>query len=1036
MGGLRQRFGACSGSAQAATLNCMGMNMLKTKQFRSACASGLWVGAVLMVLCGAFPAAPLAVAGEKAAELKDTTGEDSARERRLRERERERENQKAELEWTNAESAFLVNDFETARKIYLTIVRHYPTSDYCLRSLARVGDVYRAEKFFPQAIEFYRNVLAHYAKLDREQQKRLEEHMIRVRYMIGATYYEQKNYRQVFGELRAFIQNFPDSKYANVAYFLIGQSHLANNNYRAAIGAFESVGTAQGVGKSEMEMLISPGDTLYVQVRDPDMRTAAQGQMVKVQIKTSRGDMETLLLKPKGIGSDLFVNSIKTRLGSPEPTAELERLWSVEVDDGITMGLRKAEELAKRVEELKEKREKAKEDMGRISKDESLTGQEQLDAIDKQKEIITGFSSSIATSEGRSKIERESAFSQLDAAYAGIETFLGRRAPDQTITSIKERLKERLEELKRKQEKEGETEEVDEEEDEKAEKKEKEAFSEEEILEVRESVQKDPTDEKNLEPRRAVLRYWMDRLLHDLKRVEVVGDDTITVYYKDDHVKSGMGPEFRQDSIRLAANGFVGFVSDDLKSMVSKIVYSSGVYVEVVDFDQDVTNAKDSVQAVLSVIPREDPKDKAEEEKKEGEKDAKEEAKEEEELPKSQKQGGLPTYLETYAEETQYRVLESKTEEGKTEKIIVEVQEEENPPLIPEGAPHVIITLTETGPHSGVFVAVIPGTPSGIKVDGANLTVSLDQRLRASYEDERNISRRKPWVVWSAVEFVPPGEGNVESPKRADTKLNRRAQLEKGISEAELAKVYEDLGLADRAGLYFEKALRTCASVALLEGLTPLGEEATHAIWNIYFESGQTEKAISACRQLIKEFPGSNLVDEAYLVMGKAHLKRAEEADEKKKSGHARQAVVAFSGLLQARPKSEYVPQSIYSIGLALLIAREGGTPYMERVVKEYPDSPFAALALEKSGTYAYRNGDYTSAYEYFTRILTDYPDATDLDKIMFARGHCKVKVRDYSNALRAYYELTETYPGSAYARKAQKVIDYLKKAMAKAEAK
>jgi len=1008
--------------------------MLKTQQICSGWASGPRVWAVVVILCAAWVAAPFAAAGEKAAKPKDTTGELSARERRLRERERERENQKAELEWTNAESAFLVNDFETARKIYLTIVRHYPTSDYYLRSLARIGDVYRAEKSFPQAIEFYRKVLADYAKLDREQQKRLEEHMIRVRYMIGATYYEQKNYRQAFGELRAFIQDFPDSKYANVAYFLIGQSHLANKNYRAAIDAFESVGTAQGVGKREGKMVISPGNTLYVQVRDPDMRTAAQGQMVKVQIKTTRGDMETLLLKPKGIGSDLFVGNIKTRLGSPQPTAELERLWSVEVDEGITRRLRKADELQKRVEELKKKREQAKKKMEEISRDESLTGQEQLEAVDKQKQIVRELSASIMASENRSRIERETAFSELDAAYAGIEAFLERRAPDQTITATAKRLKERLEELKRKQEEEGEEKGVEEEE-EKPEKKEKEAFSEEEILAARESVRNEPTNAKNLEPRRAVLRYWMDRLLHDLKRIEVVGSDTITVYYKDDHVTSGMGPEFRQDSIGLASNGFVGFVSDDLKSLVGKIVYSSDVFVQVVDFDQDMTDAKDSVEAVLSVIPREEPKEE-EEEKEEGGEAAKEETTKEEERPKRQKRGGLPTYIETYAEETQYRVIESKTEEGKTQKTIVEVEEEKNPPLVPEGAPHVTITLTETEPHSGVFVAVIPGTPSGIKVDGKNLTVSLDQRLRAAYEDKRNISRRKPWVVWSAVEFVPPGEGNVESPKRADTKLNRRAQLEKGISEAELAKVYEDLGLADRARLYFEKALRTCAGVALLEGLTPLGEEATHAIWRIYFESGQTEKAISACRQLIKEFPDSNLVDEAYLVMGQAYLKRAEEADEKKKAGHARQAVVAFSGLMQARPKSEYVPEAIYSIGLALLIAREGGTPYMERVVKEYPDSPFAALALEKSGTYAYRNGDYTSAYEYFTRILTDYPDAKDLDKIMFARGHCKVKLRDYSNALRAYYELTETYPGSAYARKAQKVIDYLKKAMAKAEAK
>ncbi len=328
---------------------------------------------LLIVVCVAFLAAPLAALCGDAA-VDDATGTISAIERRPLERQREKENQKAELEWTDAESAFLVNDFDTARKTYMAIVRQYATTDYAMRSLARIGDVYRAEKAFPQAIEFYRNVVGNYGKLERQQQERLKDDLTRVRYLIGATYYEQKNYRLAFGELRAFIQDFPDSKYANVAYFLIGQGHLANNNFRAALGAFESVGTAQGVEEHSAKTVISPGDTLYIQVRDPDMRTAAVGQMVKIAIRTTSGDMETLLLKPKGIGSDLFVGNIKTRLGSPEPTALLENLWSVEVDAELVRALRTAAEVEKRVDELTAQRESTEKEMQRITKDDSLTG--------------------------------------------------------------------------------------------------------------------------------------------------------------------------------------------------------------------------------------------------------------------------------------------------------------------------------------------------------------------------------------------------------------------------------------------------------------------------------------------------------------------------------------------------------------------------------------------------------------------------------------------------------------------------------------
>jgi len=281
-----------------------------------------------------------------------------------------------------------VNDKETARKLYLTIIRLYPTSDYALRALARVGDVYRSDRQYLQAVDFYRKVAANYSRLEREQQERLEEVHVRVRYMIGATYYDQKNYRLAFGELRAFIQHFPDSKYANVAYFLIGQSHLVNKNYRAALGAFEAVGTAQGAGEQARKTVIAPGGTLYIQVRDPDMRTAAQGQMVKIQLKTTRGDMETLLLKPKGIGSDVFVSNIKTRLGSPQPTAPLEGMWSAEVDTEFNRSLKMAAEFAKRVEELEIERETAKAQMVRISKDPDPKGEQKLEAVSKQKELL------------------------------------------------------------------------------------------------------------------------------------------------------------------------------------------------------------------------------------------------------------------------------------------------------------------------------------------------------------------------------------------------------------------------------------------------------------------------------------------------------------------------------------------------------------------------------------------------------------------------------------------------------------------------
>jgi outer membrane protein assembly factor BamD (BamD/ComL family) len=932
---------------------------------------------------------------------------------RFEERRRKEEQKEAEMKWSNAESSYLVGDYDTARKLYLTIIRQFAETDYALKALGRIGDVYRSQKSYKQAVEFYRRMTSRYQDLEPEAQKRLREDYIRARYQIGATYYDQKEYRRVFGELRRFLQDFPDSKYANVAYFLIGESHVASDNFRAAIQAFDLVGTAQGSGAEGDLPAVSPGDMLYVQVEDPDMRTAGVGRLIKARLTTSAGDLERVYLQPRGIHSAMYVGKIKTKLGAPQKTAPLEDLWSVEVDRNVSRTLREVEELQRRATELRERRERLKKELDAVAADDSLSGEEQVKKVGSIKDEIANCDENIISSKRRATEKTESVYEQIDAAYKGIEDFLKEHAPDRTIEAIETKLEEEKDQEEKAKTSTAST----------ALRKASDGggsrggnggvFSRDEILEVRKVALESPTGSGNFQQRRSVLRYWVNRLLHDLKRLEVVGSDKLTVLYRDTHVSSGQGPVMRKSVIALASDAYVSFASEDYQTDVQQEVYSSPTNLKVVDADMDAGDERDSVEVVLSVV---------EPEQKEGEGS--------EETDEGQLHGGHPDYRDSYAPTEQYKIKKSTTESGEVKRKVVEAETDEKPPLIPEGAPHARVRLTETEPHSGVFTAELKGTPRGVMVGEQELVISPDQRLRAAYTDERNISRRKPWVVWSAVKLLPSSEGNVEAPQTQDSPLTRRAQLEKGISEGELAKVYEELGLQEMAELYYQKALRTCGKVAKQEGLTALGQEATHAIWRLYFESGQAEKAIAACEQLVKEFPDSELVDEAYLTMGKALMEKANATEGREKTRYARRAVSSLTRLLRAKPKSEYKAEALYRIGEALFMAGESGTKYMERIVKEHPDSPYAALALQKSGRHAYENKDYPSAYEYFTRIVMNYPDAENIDRVMYLRGHCQAKQRKYSRALRAYYELIDNHPGSPYAKKARKIADYIRKKM------
>ncbi|MFW6279643.1 MAG: outer membrane protein assembly factor BamD, partial [Planctomycetota bacterium] len=373
---------------------------------------------------------------------------------------------------------------------------------------------------------------------------------------------------------------------------------------------------------------------------------------------------------------------------------------------------------------------------------------------------------------------------------------------------------------------------------------------------------------------------------------------------------------------------------------------------------------------------------------------------------------------------------ETESEDGETKRELVKTDGEDKPELIPEGAPSTTIELEETSPHSGEFTAVLEGTPRGVQAGDTKMNVPPDRLLRAAYEDETNISRRETWVVSSAMNIVPGSEGDIESPRTEDSSMSRRAQLDKGISLGELAKIYEDLGLEQMASDYYERALRTCGEVAQQEGLTSLGQEATHAIWELYFESGQPEKVIRACEQLVDEFPDSELVDEAYMTMGKALMTRAEEAEDRERNNYLRRAASALRRLLKARPESEHKAEALYTLGKVLFEAGEGGSDYMEQVVDEHPASSYAALALKESGEHAYDNKDYSSAYEYFQRIIRNYPDAEGIARVRFLSGHCQVRQRNFAEALDSYHDLINNHPGSKYAQQAEKIIEQIRKQM------
>lgn len=940
------------------------------------------------------------------------------------ERVRKRRSKEAKMKWSNAESSYLTQNYDTARKLYLEIAKNYPDTNYGVRALGRIGDVYLAQEQYGQAIDFFRRMTTKYEELDPKRQKNedVREAYIRTRYQIGAAYYDQKKYRRVFGTLRRFIKDFPGSKYADVAYFLIGESHLANKNYRSAIEAFDSVGTAQGSKKGKEQMpAVSPGEMLHMQVQDPDMRAAGMRETLQVRVKSSSGDVEKIYLTPRGLKSSKFVGHIRTTLGAPLSTAPLEDAWSIGVKREIERLERESEKTKQKSIELRQRRKDLEERLNEVAADDSLSGQERVDKTKELEAKISDLDDSIAASERVVHQNRQKMYKMIDDAYATIEKFLKKNVPDHTIKAAREKLKK-----------------AEEESDKKKDKKKKEGKSEQQrIIETREAVAKTPTNKSNFEKRKKVLEKWTDELYHDIKHLEVSGNDTITALYQDQHVSSGSKPEIRKSKVGIASDAYVAFTDDKYKSEVQQQVYGSPTFVKVEDPDRDISDKRDTLKVVLSVVDKNSEEEKEGQEGEEGE-ETEEEGQEEEEEQQDvgQRHGGHTGYIEGYVAREEREIKKVKTEDGKVEKKVVDAEEEKPPPLVPEGAPHAKVKLKETEKHSGVFVTVQKSTAGGIKVGDKRLAVGPAQLLRAAYDDEKNISRRKPWVVWAAVSFVPSSEARTASPEMEDAPLTRQAKLEKGVSEGKLAQIYEELGLNKMAQSYYESALQTCAQVAEAEGLTTLGQRATQAIWRLYFKKGEPEKAIKACEQIVQKFPESDLVSKAYLTMGEALMQQAEDVEgegeeaEKERSGYASRAIRPLQRLQKTDADKDSKAKALYNIGKALYMTGQDGSQELEKVVKKYPDTIYAPKALALSGRKAYQNGDFTSAHEYFTRVVMTYPNAENIAEVMFLRANSLVKQGNYSDAMQAYTELLENYPGSTYAKKAQKIKSAIRKKM------
>ena len=149
----------------------------------------------------------------------------------------------------------------------------------------------------------------------------------------GIAHYRLKEYPRTFLTLRKITSGFPDTAWANDAYYYIGMAHFSLGNWEEAIANLSLVGTFIDPDSPAVQY-VEAGQRFYVKAHDADLPVLARlGRPVTVSVSTRSGDAETLTCLPLSEEKGLFIASVPSAVG---PAAKGDHVLQVLGGDVIT----------------------------------------------------------------------------------------------------------------------------------------------------------------------------------------------------------------------------------------------------------------------------------------------------------------------------------------------------------------------------------------------------------------------------------------------------------------------------------------------------------------------------------------------------------------------------------------------------------------------------------------------------------------------------------------------------------------------------
>ena len=391
--------------------------------------------------------------------------------------------------------------------------------------------------------------------------------------------------------------------------------------------------------------------------------------------------------------------------------------------------------------------------------------------------------------------------------------------------------------------------------------------------------------------------------------LQIIGSDIIKVGYVDQNTEAGMRNKKLLSTVQMVSTASIGFTDGAYREYTHGVFGDSDCFIRIKDLDRDKTDACEKIRCRLFA---------------------------------------------------RYKIVKKRDESLQGIDLSGDEEEEEEIKI----RDRIMLTLSETGGHSGIFVGKckpIVVTDSAQIHQGDNTLAAMNgDVLVLEYEDAFHINGNEPRSLTAEAKLLIGVIQDVKIEHREVEllEIKARKQLIEGKIFLKLASIFKEVGLnkdayenADEGLDRVDDIIHTSLKVSLDRSIV---EEAFSIKWDLLLAKDKLSEAIAVCNTLTQLFPDSTLVDQALLKIGLAKM-------DTKDWESWNEAASIFSSILRLK-RSNLKAEAAYHIAevyekraMAQAATHPDREPNLshamlayKKCAENYPDSSFACDALDK----------------------------------------------------------------------------------------